>query len=433
MRIASLRVENFKSVGPAVELSALGALEIFHGPNAAGKSNLLLALRAAWSLLRRAPDLLVLRQVIEQAKLADYLEVRGAVFNRRLPSETPCRLRLELVEPALVASFRLQRDETGAVRVTVEELTIEGEAQRPPFTRADPHDDWLEELYVPEDDNPDADAAAFREQELTHWQNRLRERLQSLMAVESNPTLLLLDDRRTPPGKRSWEHLLATLRDSPAAAARLRYRAVVQAMKAFPEAGDGDLTAWREGDAVGVGIEETTTGEVISLDEMGAGVEQVFRLLVAVFGLPSSVVAIEEPELNLSLAVQERMLASLRQAVERGRKQLLLTSHSFAFDGAPTFWEVRRDEQGFTQVERRARQTQGNTLEAYERLVTTQFGCEPEPPAWVTRDGLLKLPDWVRKGLDLKYGEMLFFRFNEHHVLEALTAEQLQAEEEPKA
>lgn len=72
-------------------------------------------------------------------------------------------------------------------------------------------------------------------------------------------------------------------------------------------------------------------GYRMSVEQKGSGVQQILVLLGYVAATDAAVVAIEEPELNLSFANQDMMVTILRDLVEQENTrpyQILLTSHS---------------------------------------------------------------------------------------------------------
>ena len=67
------------------------------------------------------------------------------------------------------------------------------------------------------------------------------------------------------------------------------------------------------------------------IDQKGSGVQQIMVLLGYIAASNSAIVAVEEPELNLSFRNQDLVVNILRQLEERKGEsphQILLTSHS---------------------------------------------------------------------------------------------------------
>jgi hypothetical protein len=131
---------------------------------------------------------------------------------------------------------------------------------------------------------------------------------------------------------------------------------------------------------------------------------------------PASLIGIEEPELNLRYNLQKQLLAAFEQitASPYGPSQLFLTSHSPAFetgehffamefkDGAPS---LSRKPRALARVYTGMTAEEDEYSEMYERL--------PEPVSYVSSEGLVLLPDDVRKQLDLEHGGGVSFIPNE--------------------
>ena len=92
----------------------------------------------------------------------------------------------------------------------------------------------------------------------------------------------------------------------------------------------GEISFLRQGDALDLMIAHDHMSR-IRIDEKGTGVQQMLVLFGYIAQLKAGVIAVEEPELNLSFKNQDRMINVLRDLVEREDcvpHQVLITTHS---------------------------------------------------------------------------------------------------------
>ena len=142
--------------------------------------------------------------------------------------------------------------------------------------------------------------------------------------------------------------------------------------------------------------------ELIPLRLMGSGVQQIAVLAGRLAMAGPAVVAIEEPELNLRWSVQHRLRDLLRELCigDDGPSQVLVTSHSSAFEFEPTFYALYVGANG-PEVRRRP-------AEDAPRLLNPEVERPPEgaraPLSYVTSDGLMRVPDDVRRALGVAEG-----------------------------
>lgn len=139
----------------------------------------------------------------------------------------------------------------------------------------------------------------------------------------------------------------------------------------------------------------------IPIETMGSGVQQIAALVARVLLAGAAVVAVEEPELNLRYDMQLRLRDMLRDIVASGAgpKQILVTSHSPAFEADTHFYGMRLTDEGPV-VERRP------TAESAAWLQLGTVSAPMRGGAWgyVSSDGLLRLPDEIRAELGVKQG-----------------------------
>ena len=116
-------------------------------------------------------------------------------------------------------------------------------------------------------------------------------------------------------------------------------------------------------------LQEVQNDQAIRLQFAGLGIQQLYCILAYILLMGTDVVGIEEPEAHLyarGAGLELRQL--LRRAVSEGMvQQLFVATHSNLFDLDPTgYWEVSRDPQQGTRVERRTNLADIDRVHLYE-------------------------------------------------------------------
>ncbi|MDO9016202.1 MAG: AAA family ATPase [Deltaproteobacteria bacterium] len=137
------------------------------------------------------------------------------------------------------------------------------------------------------------------------------------------------------------------------------------------------------------------------IEALGSGIQQIASLLARVLLGNSAIVAIEEPELNLRYDLQLRLRDILKDITESGLgpQQIILTSHSPAFETGKCFYAMTRTADGPTVTRRPV---------AEAAMFTQQHGVQPDEQraafGYVSSDGLLRLSDKTRRDLGVEHG-----------------------------
>lgn len=116
-----------------------------------------------------------------------------------------------------------------------------------------------------------------------------------------------------------------------------------------------------------IGFRRSGMREVLPIEQLGSGVQQILLLLGQMLFNPARIVGIEEPEMNLSPEWQARLMAVFRDLVQPGPgglDQIFITSHSPEFDCEPNYWKVTY-EQDATRVVRMPVEQPGEDLGPY--------------------------------------------------------------------
>lgn len=149
-------------------------------------------------------------------------------------------------------------------------------------------------------------------------------------------------------------------------------------------------------------------GEVrVPASLLGTGIQQVAALIMQVVTSDAAIVGVEEPELNLRYSLQltlREMFDSLVGST-RGVRQLFLTSHSPAFEHGDHFYWMRHGTDGPT-VEKRS------LKDVADATAMTSLDTVPSGHAvtsYVTTEGLTRVPETVVQALHLQDGGPVYF------------------------
>ncbi len=147
-----------------------------------------------------------------------------------------------------------------------------------------------------------------------------------------------------------------------------------------------------------------TYGKVrMSAALLGEGIQQLLALFGAIATTNATILGIEEPESNLSFELQRRVRTALESVAmfPNGPTQLFLTSHSPRFQVGPDFHMLSNGPKGAPEL-RRHPASQASMATGFDMDAPGPAGTAPL--AWVTHDGLVQLPDWVREQLAVRNG-----------------------------
>lgn len=147
----------------------------------------------------------------------------------------------------------------------------------------------------------------------------------------------------------------------------------------------------------------------LPIENVGSGVQQLLLMLGQVFFNDYPIIALEEPEMNLSPQYQGLLLSTLRQLMQDPAvklNQLFISTHSPYLELQENFYDVTRDEQGYTQVRRASRESH----QAYFAITPTG----PDTGARVNSLNQVKLYDRLMEDLALQRGDLVFFLKNEN-------------------
>ncbi len=142
----------------------------------------------------------------------------------------------------------------------------------------------------------------------------------------------------------------------------------------------------------------------LPIENLGSGFQQLLLVLGQVFLDDSPLVALEEPEMNLSPQNQQHLLKALQRLMQDpaiALDQLFISTHSPYFEFAENFYDVTLDKEGRTQI------IQAETVERDRYFVMTPIG--PETGARLNSLNQIQLYQGVLDDLHLQRGDMIFF------------------------
>ena len=393
MRLTSFEVQGFKNLVEPVRLEGLEPINVLHGANNVGKSNLLHAVEVFFRLLSSLPG--------------DYWQMMPGGFRGVEQYFAPFGLTVaDLFNYAVPAPIQV----TASLSIDDGELALVG--LQPVFDCKDIVVELSFESLGPAlhllvrsfrfgggvdatRQGGDAPAASFAS------------RIAPFMAVRA------LGPRGLPhvDVHRHVEQAVDALYDASASSDRkqaVQWDRFVEVMAAFRDIlGEGRfLAVVPRGQPNAQLLYETPTMR-IPLRALGSGVQQIVALFGHLLTCGAAIVTVEEPELNLRWSLQERVRDALRDLVgkEGAPSQIFLTSHSGAFESGETFYLMQRGARGPT-VDRRPI---GDVPLVLGGVVPEGPVAAPRAPTHVSSEGTLRLPERIRKAVGIEHGGNVSF------------------------
>jgi predicted ATPase len=414
MRFLWFEVQGYKNLRAPLRLTDIGQINVLHGDNNVGKSNLLEALGLFFVLVRafredaRGGPSLAERHALRPppvttetsgtaerttARSLGYFAEHGfpanEIFNfkRKQPIELRARVQLEpldsegsdplwLADPIEVGFHLERRDQD--LRLTLARLV---------------RSDGTDVTPSAEDTGRVLERIGVRLRDGATYPRFALVRTDRTIMTASTPTAEDMESREPLPRDLGLAIYDAEESRDP------RFGRLLDSLEAFRDlVGEGTWRAHydRRTDRADLRFE----GEPLRL--MGSGVQQIVNLAARLLLSGADIIAIEEPELNLRYSSQLRLRDVMKGLIGEGDgpSQLLLTSHSPAFELEPMFYALSRSAEG-PHVTRRP-------SELAREWTTPELQIPPAgaraPLSYVTSDGLVQVPEDVRKALHLEHG-----------------------------
>lgn len=393
MKIESFHIQGFKSIAD-LKVDGLSDINIFFGLNDVGKSNIFQAL-ALWYRLLVSPEELPLEQLNKefnapifqlgkdngiqiQVTLLPEFAVQQEFANlsgKGVPQEksklnraTEIRIVSE-IKIALLPSARVSYSTSYKVFVGVEEL----------YDLLGNDRNWFMTKFKT--------IKANRRFQIERWEQR--NGLDSVGDHNLKQGLFFTYLSRDQQQKQRFEAIKRILAEPP-------FNLGVLDVALNPETNEIDIGFIRENGR-------------LPIENVGSGVQQLLLMLGQVFFNDYPIIALEEPEMNLSPQYQGLLLSTLRQLMQDPAvklNQLFISTHSPYLEFQENFYDVTRDEQGYTQVRRASRESH----QSYFAITPTG----PDTGARVNSLNQVKLYDRLMEDLALQRGDLVFFLKNEN-------------------
>jgi len=159
-------------------------------------------------------------------------------------------------------------------------------------------------------------------------------------------------------------------------------------------------------------VQMETATRSIPLEQMGSGIQQLVLLAGLIALSRAAVIAIEEPEINLSWSTQKKLRLIFQRMVERPDTpphQIFISSHSPLFEFYENFYRVDMVD-GHTQVTRVA------NVERH-RIFDSITLPSDKRAAWLHEENVVMLPPYVVETLGVRQGDLVYFLPQENRVL----------------
>ncbi|MCA9567928.1 MAG: AAA family ATPase [Myxococcales bacterium] len=368
MRIETFAVQGFKNLVDEVRLEGMGGVVVLHGANDVGKSNVVEAIGACLRLI----DLLFLQDKLGSLEL-----------DRRNFASV---VRMDPRDFYTLGGHGHARFELGVEGVAVParvEVTWGGDGVRVQ-PRPDRHDRAAWEAL--------RDSPRFQHIQVDRTE------------IGDGGSNRDPHDRGQIPADVAMA--LFDARDSLETAAIQRMDLFRDVMARFREllGGREINVVYRREEGRALVVLETPDGRLPAY-LLGSGAQQVVALIGRVLTCGADIVAIEEPELNLRMDVQERLAEALHFIVAdpRGPSQILLTSHSPVFERGGAFFHLERTAEGL-RVSRRP----GGEASDVTGVLAPGVAPADAPQSYMSTEGALRFNGFAREHLGLPEGGRVF-------------------------
>lgn len=399
MMLEVFKVRGFKNFRQWVVFEYLDATNVIHGPNNVGKSNALEAMELFFRLLGLEQDgwipIAVDRRITDE-EWAALRFTQAEVFN--LESPEPIEMIAEIKTNGQELSRAGIRPLFPSDRVGIE-LVLQwfgsyAACRVRGFKFADGTDAAAAQ-QSPERKSYVLKYAKFLAQNfLIRRENAERFALISAHRAHDETLLLSLYDAKESSDieeVRRWERFVET-------------------MRAFEDIlGPGAFVTTYDRRAGRANLFYQTAHARLPLHLLGSGVQQIIALIGHLLMTNATLVAIEEPEINLRYSLQQRLREILTQLVGAagGPTQLFLTSHSPAFESSTHFYLMTPTAHGPT-IERR---------DAAQAFAVVDFPTAQELPTagnkasscYLSTEGVMQVPARVMNLLGLPSGGGVVF------------------------
>ncbi len=377
MKIESIHIKGFKSIKD-LKIEGLSDINVFFGQNNVGKSNILEALRLWYFVVSNSAQL-------------DWREIHRQFHPPLFVLNDHTNIRLQI-------SFRIEPDEVSAG--FPRELQGQ-EARIVTDIEIEPRDYKLSaQAYFPK-----------KEKKFNLELGTLRSLTPSFHLVEANRRLQLERmDKQNGLGIIGYHNIKQALfyaHNSLDMQQKKRLSAIRQILTNTPfSLGELDVALDPNSNEISIGFVRREGR--LPIESMGSGTQQLLLMLGQIFLNDYPVIALEEPEMNLSPQYQSLLLDTLRQLMQDPAvklNQLFISTHSPHLEFQENFFHVFLDEHGYTQVE------QATKTQHAQHFAIIPTG--PDTGARLNSLNQVKLYEGLIDDLALKWGDAVYFLRND--------------------
>lgn len=389
MKIEQFRIKDFKSIKELV-IDDLNAINVFYGLNDAGKSNIFQALQL-WTILCKDIHLILKNKIDSipnhacRVGSSDIIELE-MIISLILPSNT-AKLITDLINSKILEgefklSIKFSISETGTASTEVKTLY-----QNNLFIRSHQIIEFLEILNIHKTKNfnlIDANRRIYQE----HWQQKDYEYFNLVTSDNLKQGLFYAYLSRDFQHKQRFEAVKTVLAQEPF------------------QLGQLDVALDPQSNEIDVGFVQQNNR--LPIEQFGSGTQQLLLMLGQLFLNNYPLVALEEPEMNLSPTHQANLISTLQKLMQEpssGLKQLFISTHSPYLEFTENAYYVFRGEDGWTQVKKVVKEEAENYFALESR--------GEENGARLNSQNQITLRDNIVQDLNLERGDFVFVLKNE--------------------
>lgn len=389
MLIRRFEVQGFRNLTEPVVLEGLGPLNMIHGENNVGKSNLLRAMGLFFRLLGERKSPFTPPVMLDDDKFFRTLgSTRSEAFN--LANPAPIRLSATLETDA--AELRTA-GLGGVLKNFVIDIAVE-------LVWFGSHTEYRIRRFS--FDGVDVVAAA----DLTEKVKDNAHQVVALLAGNFRGSREVFSrvkvDRSDRESTEQLARALYEARDAVELPRVQQWDRFETAMESFADVlGQGRFSPRRPQDKYVLAFRTDTA--MIPVHLLGSGVQQLVAMLGAILVPGAQIVAIEEPELHLKTTLQERLRDLLRTLPGSvgAPSQIFLTSHSPHFEVSDSFYFLsRKDAQSAPTVEKRPAKAASIVVGAH----VPERHEGKFPTSWVSHEGVVRFAPRVMEHLGIVGG-----------------------------
>lgn len=413
MQIAEFRIEGYKNLVAPMSLDGLGTrrIVVIHGPNNVGKSNLLEALQLPFILLglgeeRKEPLPFQFPWPLPPAEELRRFGLEPTEwFTLGAPSQVDIRLVLtftdeELRRQGIKKVYDCQRIEI-ELRIDGYPSAVTWQILRYRFN--DGADAAAPDTHAASVEERTAEVKKLHQFALYFARNVIWKRF-----VLLNLHRELAGDQRTHRRGVISDALALALfdaRESPDPREYQRWAAFVDVCRQFDDVlGSGEpVIAFDRLTGRATLFFQSSAGR-LPAHLLGTGVQQLLAIAARILVTKADVIAVEEPEASVSVGLHARVRDALSRMTVQGPSQIFLTSHSPWFDDEQDFIAVTPSENGPMVQWRSPRDAPSFTMHDLAQPPTGRA-----PVSYVTSEGLVSLPVFVREALGVSHGGGVVF------------------------